>query len=92
MKKILMILMAIVAVSITSPTFAAKRSIMELPLFEREVLLIKKFETMHKPKHWPDYSLKSFIGLSLAFLLRFTACISDNRIFFILLDIKWSLI
>ena len=45
--------MAIVAVSVTSPAFAAKRSIMELPLFERAVLIIKKFETMHKPKHWP---------------------------------------
>ena len=53
MKKILMILLAIVAVSVTSPAFAAKRSIMELPLFERAVLIIKKFETMHKPKHWP---------------------------------------
>lgn len=30
-----------------------KRSIMELPLFERAVLIIKKFETMHHPKHWP---------------------------------------
>ena len=45
--------MAIVAISVTSPAFAAKRSIMELPLFERAVLIIKKFETMHKPKHWP---------------------------------------
>ena len=53
MKKILMILMAIVAISVTSPAFAAKRSIMDLPLFERAVLIIKKFETMHKPKHWP---------------------------------------
>ena len=53
MKKILMILMAIVAVSVTSPAFAQKRNIMELPLFERAVLIIKKFETMHKPKHWP---------------------------------------
>lgn len=30
-----------------------KRSIMELPLFERAVLIIKKFETLHKPRHWP---------------------------------------
>ena len=29
------------------------RSIMELPPFERAVLIIKKFETLHKPKHWP---------------------------------------
>ena len=53
MRKILMFLMAIVAVTVTSPAFAAKRSIMELPLFERAVLIIKKFETLHKPKHWP---------------------------------------
>lgn len=45
--------MAIVTVTVTSPAFAAKRSIMELPLFERAVLIIKKFETLHKPKHWP---------------------------------------
>lgn len=53
MRKILLFLMAIVAVTVTSPAFAAKRSIMELPLFERAVLIIKKFETLHKPKHWP---------------------------------------
>ena len=53
MRKILLILLAIVVVSVTSPAFAAKRNIMELPLFERAVLIIKKFETMHKPKHWP---------------------------------------
>lgn len=30
-----------------------KRSIMELPLEERAILIIKKFETLHHPKHWP---------------------------------------
>ena len=53
MKKILIFLMAIVTLSVTSPVSAAKRSIMELPLFERAVLIIKEFETLHKPKHWP---------------------------------------
>ena len=65
MKKILIFLMAIVTLAVTSPAFAASprsafgaqhrknRSIMELPLFERAVLIIKKFETLHKPKHWP---------------------------------------
>ncbi len=53
MKRILIFLMAIVTLAVTSPAFAAKRSIMELPLFERAVLIIKKFETLHKPKHWP---------------------------------------
>lgn len=38
---------------ICMPASAAKRSIMELPLFERAVLIIKKFETLHKPRHWP---------------------------------------
>ncbi len=45
--------MALVTLSVTTPAFAAKRSIMELPLFERAVLIIKKFETLHKPRHWP---------------------------------------
>ena len=27
---------------------------MELLLFERAILIIKKFETLHKPKHWPS--------------------------------------
>ena len=45
--------MAIVTLAVTSPAFAAKRSIMELPLFERAVLIIKRFETLHKPRHWP---------------------------------------
>lgn len=53
MKRILIFLMAIVTLAVTTPAFAAKRSIMELPLFERAVLIIKKFETLHKPKHWP---------------------------------------
>ena len=45
--------MALVTLLVTTPAFAAKRSIMELPLFERAVLIIKKFETLHKPRHWP---------------------------------------
>ena len=53
MKRILIFLIAIVTLAVTTPAFAAKRSIMELPLFERAVLIIKKFETLHKPRHWP---------------------------------------
>lgn len=65
MKKLLIFLMALVTLAVTTPAFAASprsasgaqqrksRSIMELPLFERAVLIIKKFETLHKPKHWP---------------------------------------
>ena len=53
MKKILICIIASVALAVTAPVFAAKRLIMELPLFERAVLIIKKFETLHKPQHWP---------------------------------------
>lgn len=55
MRKILIFLMAIVALTVTSPAFAAKRNIMELPLFERAVLIIKHFETLHQLKHRPYY-------------------------------------
>ena len=53
MKKILMFFMALLTLVAATPTANAKRSIMELPLFERAVLIIKKFETLHKPKHSP---------------------------------------
>ena len=54
MRKILILLMAIVAVTVTSPAFAAKKSIMELPPYERAVLIIKHHETLHDSRrHWP---------------------------------------
>jgi len=53
MRKLLMFFVALLALAAATPAHAAKRSIMELPLFERAVLIIKKFETMHHPKHWP---------------------------------------
>ena len=33
--------------------FAKPMKIMELPPFERAVLIIKHYETLHQPKHWP---------------------------------------
>lgn len=53
MRKLLMFFMALLTLAAATPAHAAKRSIMELPPFERAVLIIKKFETLHKPKHWP---------------------------------------
>lgn len=47
--------MALVTLAVTTPAFAAKRSIMELPLFERAVLIIKHFETLHQLKDRPYY-------------------------------------
>lgn len=67
MKKLMVLFVALFSIVGTMPGNATsqrtapareqktKRSIMELPLFERAVLIIKKFETLHKPKHWPYY-------------------------------------
>ena len=48
-----MYFVALLTLAAAAPAAQAKRSIMELPLFERAVLIIKKYETLHKPKHWP---------------------------------------
>lgn len=53
MKKLLLFFMALLTLVAATPAANAKRSIMELPLFERAVLIIKKFETLHQPRHWP---------------------------------------
>ena len=54
MRKIFILFMAIVALAATSPAFAAKKSIMELPPYERAVLIIKHHETLHDSRrHWP---------------------------------------
>lgn len=54
MKRLLIFLMALVTLAVTTPTFAAKRSIMDLPPYERAVLIIKPHETLHDSrKHWP---------------------------------------
>lgn len=49
----MMLFVALLTLAAATPAAHAKKSIMELPLFERAVLIIKKFETLHKPKHWP---------------------------------------
>lgn len=65
MKKLMLFFVALLSLVAATPAanasspraFGAEqrknRSIMELPPFERAVLIIKKFETLHKPKHWP---------------------------------------
>lgn len=53
MRKFLMFFVALLTLAAATPVHAAKHSIMELPLFERAVLIIKKFETLHRPCHWP---------------------------------------
>ena len=51
MRKLLFFFVALLSLVAATPAANAKRSIMELPPFERAVLIIKKFETLHKPKH-----------------------------------------
>ena len=65
MKKLLIILVALFSIVGTMPGLAAprrtapareqttKRNIMELPLFERAILIIKKYETLPQLRHLP---------------------------------------
>lgn len=77
MKKLLILFVALFSIVGTLPGNAAsqrtapareqktKRSIMELPLFERAVLIIKKFETLHDSRrHWPylGYGHRKLLG------------------------------
>lgn len=52
MKKILLMFLALLTVMVGN---AARRkiNIMDLPPFERAVIIIKKFETLHHPKDYP---------------------------------------
>ena len=52
-RKLLFFFVALLSLVAATAAANAKRSIMELQPFERAVLIIKKFETLHKPKHWP---------------------------------------
>lgn len=52
MKKLLLMFLALLTVMVGKA--AGRRiNIMDLSPFERAVIIIKKFETLHKPKHWP---------------------------------------
>ena len=48
-----MLFVALLTLAAATPAAHAKRSIMELPLIERAVLIIKKYEPLHRPRHWP---------------------------------------
>lgn len=52
MKKLLLMFLALLTVMVGNAA-GRKINIMDLPPFERAVIIIKKFETLHKPKHWP---------------------------------------
>ena len=52
MKKILLMLLALLTVMVGNAA-GRKINIMNLPPFERAVIIIKKFETLHRPKDYP---------------------------------------
>ena len=52
MKKILMMFLALLTVMVGNAA-GRKINIMNLPPFERAVIIIKKFETLHRPKDYP---------------------------------------
>lgn len=52
MKKILLMFFALLTVMVGNAA-GRKINIMELPPFERAVIIIKKFETLHRPKDYP---------------------------------------
>ena len=52
MKKILLMFLALLIVMVGNAA-GRKINIMELPPLERAVIIIKKFETLHRPKDYP---------------------------------------
>ena len=52
MKKLLMMFLALLTVMVGNAA-GRKINIMDLPPFERAVIIIKKFETLHHPKDYP---------------------------------------
>ena len=52
MKKILLMFLALLTVMVGNAA-GRKINIMDLPLFERAVIIIKKYETLHRPKDYP---------------------------------------
>lgn len=51
-RTLLTVLLASVCIR-TEAASSMVRRLMELPPFERAVLIIKHYETLHRPKHWP---------------------------------------
>ena len=52
MRKLLLIIM-LVGIGIQANATGSWDALMKLPPFERAVLIIKYYETLHRPEHWP---------------------------------------
>lgn len=53
MNRLLIIFLTMVMNAGAVPMFAVKRCIRELPPYEIAILIIKKYETLHKARHYP---------------------------------------
>lgn len=52
MRRLLLIIM-LVGIGIQANATGSWEALMKLPPFERAVLIIKYYETLHRPEHWP---------------------------------------
>lgn len=52
LRTLLIVLSVCVCIGADAATPTVRR-LMELPPFERAVLIIKHYETLHRPRHWP---------------------------------------
>lgn len=52
MKKLLLIMLTVAGVN-GSYAETSLSALMELPPFDRAVLIIKYYESLHRPEHWP---------------------------------------
>lgn len=52
LRTLLSVLLACICIGANAGTPTLRR-LMELPPFERAVLIIKHYETLHRPEHWP---------------------------------------
>ncbi|MCM1142256.1 MAG: glycoside hydrolase family protein [Muribaculum sp.] len=53
MRKLLVITLVMLAAIGVNPIFAIKRNLRTLPPYEIAILIIKKYETLHKARHYP---------------------------------------
>lgn len=52
LRTLFIVLFALVCIGADAATPTVRR-LMKLPPFERAVLIIKYYETLHRPEHWP---------------------------------------
>ncbi|MCX4294408.1 MAG: lysozyme [Prevotella sp.] len=78
-KTILTLLLACISIGSNADT-PTMQHLMELPPFERAVLIIKYYETLHRPEHWPTIGYGHVVqpGESYCKGLQLTESQADN--------------